>query len=151
MNFKKYLKTSEKEEEKNLTKTLSKLPDHHKKLIDGYNIKNVNKTTLDGENVGLLCKNNITISNSWNYGKEFILLHEIGHVVWEKLLSKKDKKIWKNLITTTKKEQKEKNKNNKSLNQNYEELFCMSYATKYAKHPSVVFYNEKWLKFIEKY
>jgi hypothetical protein len=150
VDFKKYLESSEKEEEENLLKTLSKVPSSHKKLLDGYKIKYIDKTTLDGESVGMKCGKKISISNSWNYGREFVTLHEIGHMVWEKVLSKKDKIDWKKLISETKEEQKIKTKS-KSLNQSDEEIFCMAYASKYSKHPSVVFHNDRWLNFIEKF
>lgn len=149
--FKNYLESSEEKEEKeSLRKTLSLIPKKHKELLDNYKIKLLDRVTIDGKNVGLMCGKNITISNSWNYGKEFIILHEIGHVVWQEILSPKDKKDWKSILDKTKDEQKEKTKST-SLNQNEEEIFCMAYASKYAKHPSNVYHNKEWLKFIEKF
>lgn len=151
LEFKEHLKLSEKKEKDNLLKTLSKIPEKHKILLGDYTLNYINKNTLDGKNVGSLCGKKILVSNSWNYGKEFVTLHEIGHVVWEKILSKKDKKDWKKLISKTKNAQKTDSKSKESLNQSEEELFCMSYASKYSKHPSIVYHNKKWLKFIEKF
>jgi hypothetical protein len=147
INFKYFL---ESEEKSNLEKTISRLPKKHRELIHNYKFKYKDKTTLDKKNVGLLCGDKIEIAGGWNYSKEFVTLHEVGHVVWEKL-SSSEKHKWKDLLSRTIDDQKKKaDKISKSsLNQNPEEIFAMTYACAYSKHPSHYFYNKKWIKFVK--
>ena len=115
-----------------------------------YNIelKYNNGTTLDKKNVGLKCGTKISIASPWHYSKEFVTLHELGHVVWEDSKPKIRNK-WKKLLNRTIKDHKKNSKSKSSLNQSPEEIFCMAYASSYSKHPSSVFYNTKWIKFIK--
>jgi hypothetical protein len=60
-------------------------------------------------------------------------------------MTKELKKEWSPLA----KKIKNKNKDNKSLQQNDEELFAMAYAATYAKHPVVTFHHKEWIEFIK--
>lgn len=138
----------ENEEKTNLIKSFSRVPKKHRNLIHNFEIEFINSTTLDKKNVGLKCGKKIKIASPWHYSKEFVVLHEIGHVVWESL-SKKIKNKWKKLLEKTIEDQKTKSNSKSALNQSSEELFCMSYAATYCKHPSTSFYNKKWISFIK--
>lgn len=138
----------ENEEKSVLIKTLAGVPKKHRELIHNYEIKYQNGTTLDKKNVGFKCGKKIEVSSPWHYSKEFVTLHELGHVVWEKMNSKIKEK-WKKLLKDTIKDQKEQSNSKSSLNQSPEEIFCMAYASTYSKHPSNSFYNKKWVEFIK--
>lgn len=144
-HFKKFFENEEKD---GLYKTLEKVPKKHRELIHNFEIEYKNKTTLDKENVGLKCGKKIKVASPWYYSKEFVTLHELGHVVWEQL-ENSIKNKWKNLLKETIKDQKNKSKSRGSLNQSPEEIFCMAYASAYSKHPSNNFYNKKWIDFIK--
>lgn len=149
MNFKLFLESEEqKEYSKDLKQTMKKLPKDHCVLIKGYKIKFEPTNTLknDSEHIGFIDeeKKIIRIAAPWNYGRNFTLLHEIGHAVWNKKLDEKKKKEWNVLF------KKEKNKiKHKSLNQNAEEIFAMCYANFYSKHKILTYNNSKWMKFID--
>jgi hypothetical protein len=136
--------------------TLGKIPKSHADLIKGYKIKFEPENTLknDSGHIGFIDEENktIRIAAPWNYSRSFTFLHEIAHAVWKYKLSSKQKKDWKELIKSTKKQQKnELDKESKSsLSQNSEELFCMAYATKYSKHKIKSYLNKNWMDFIEK-
>ena len=143
MDFKVFF---EQEDSNNISKTISKLPKSHQELLNGFKIKYTPDNTLDHDNkhVGIIQNKNITVSAPWNYGREWVTLHEIGHRVWEEKMTKELRKEW-SLIA---KKIKQSNKN-KSLQQNDEELFCFAYAAAYAKHPVVTFYHKTWVDFIK--
>jgi hypothetical protein len=60
-------------------------------------------------------------------------------MIWEKLLSDKDKKEWNSLYEKHKKE----------LKQNAEEIFCMVYANTYVKHKLKTYDKPELEKFIK--
>lgn len=142
MQFKKYIQNEEK---KDIKKTLKKIPKKHFLVVKDYNIEFEPNNSLKGDkaHIGFIDEENkkIVISSPWNYGREYTLLHEIGHAVWKYIVTSEKKKLWKKLI------KEEKNKNN-NLSQNSEEIFCMCYAQYYAKNKLVKYENEKLLKFI---
>jgi Zn-dependent peptidase ImmA (M78 family) len=141
MNFKIFLENTEISSD--IKKTLSKLPKNHYNLIKDYKIEFQPNNTLQGDSgyIGFIDeeKKKIVIASPWNYGKEFTLLHEIGHAVWKYIVNKEDKKEWKEIAKNTKQKQK----------QNNEELFCMAYANYYAKNKIEIHNHEKWNKFIK--
>lgn len=141
MDFKEFLIESEQSDIKN---TLKKIPAIHAKLVKDYDISLEGGSTLkkSDQHVGEIDekKKKITVVGGWHYGKEVILLHEIGHSVWKYLVSQDQKKKWSKLI----KDNKIKNKQ-----ENDEELFCMTYAAAYAKHPPKTYHNEILIKFIK--
>jgi len=130
------------ENQKDIEDTLKKIPSGHAKLIKSYKIKFQPGNTLKGDNdhVGYIDNDpdEIVIAAPWHYGREFTMLHEIAHRVYERL-SPELRKKWKALVKVTK---------NKPQ-QNVEELFCMTYAANYAKHPPTTYCIDSWLKFIK--
>jgi|LakMenE18May11ns_1017448.scaffolds.fasta_scaffold9946943_7 hypothetical protein len=144
-NFKNFFENEEKD---GLIKTLDKVPKKHRELIHNFEIKYKNGTTLDKENVGLKCGKKIQISSPWHYSKEFVTLHELGHVVYEKM-SLKNKNKWKKLLKNTIKNQREKTNSKDSLKQSQEEIFCMAYASTYCKHAPNTYVNKDWQNFIK--
>jgi len=141
IGFIKFLE-SKSEERKNLDKTLAKLPKNHQELLASFDITFTCKNTLDNDrdHIGSIFKYDIKISAPWNYGREFTTLHEVAHLVYEKLVTKDDKKVWKKLC---KKYYKSKPK------MNCEELFCMVYANVYSKHKVETYNIEKLMNFIK--
>jgi len=141
MDFKEFLIESEQSDIKD---TLKKIPAIHAKLVKNYDISLEDGNTLkkSSQHVGEIDekKKKITVVGGWHYGKEIILLHEIAHCVWQYLMSKEQKKNWSKLI---------KDNNIKNKQENEEELFCMTYAATYAKHPPKTYHNEILIKFIK--
>jgi len=149
-NFRKFM---ESEEEKDVKSLISKLPKRHQKLLNGFKVRLTPGNTLkdDKENIGYIYKNKIVIAAPWNYGRCMVLLHEIAHLIWEKLMTTSLKKEWKKLISNTIEDQKKKvpEKSKNALDQNDEEIFCMVYAANYVKHPPITYVNPKWQHFIQ--
>jgi hypothetical protein len=129
------------EEEKNLQKTIAKLPNKYQKLLKNFNIKLTCKNTLnnDKDHIGVIHKFDIEVAAPWNYGREFTFLHEVAHLIWEKLISQKEKKEWKYLSKLYKNTPK----------MNNEELFCMFFASAYATHQIETYNHPKLIKFIK--
>jgi hypothetical protein len=142
----------ENEEEENVKATISKLPKRHQKLLHGYKFKYTPRNTLKGDNdhIGYIHKDKIVVAAPWNYSREMVTLHEIAHLVFEQLMNVNLKKEWSKLIAKTK--NKQKNDQHKrcqsALEQNDEEIFAMTYAATYAKHPPKTYINKDWQKFI---
>ena len=155
MNFSQFLLEAE-EEEKNIQAMLKKLPKKHAALMKGFKFRYVPGNTLKGddEHIGLIKGKTVTVAGPWNYGREFTTLHEIGHMVFEKLVTPSIKKAWESLLKKTKsslvKELKSKQIKTDALNQEAEELFCMAYAATYAKHPSIIYHHKAWVDFIKR-
>ena len=147
MDFRRYLHEG-REAEKDIKKTLSKVPKAHSRLVDGYSFSFQPSNTLKGDDghIGFIDEKNkkITIASPWNYGREYTLLHEIGHAVWKYIMSSKDKSKWKEIIDPIKKA------NKKELNQNDEEIFCMTYAQVYANNKITKFDHESLINFVKK-
>jgi hypothetical protein len=131
MRFAEYL-NEQTESEKDIKRTMKKLPSEHARLVRGYKVVFQPSNSLKGDkkHIGLIDEKNktITISSPWHYGREYTLLHEIGHAVWKYLVSDEKKEEWKKILSKVKAE------NKKDLNQDEEEIFCMSYAQYYAKN-----------------
>ena len=142
MNFKQWVFNEQKKQEIDVSKTLAKLPKKHQKLIKDYKIVFQPHHSLQGDNthIGFIDEKNkiITVAAPWNYGREYTLLHEVGHAVWKYLVSEEKKEEWKKIL------RKEKQKDKKSLDQEQEEIFCMVYAQHYAKN-KLEKYNKKSL------
>ncbi len=155
MEFKAFIILTESYD-KDLKETLGKIPALHRKLASRYKFlfQPGNELKGDGEHIGLIDDKNktITVAAPWNYSRSFTILHEIGHLIWNGLLDDATKNKWRSLLDSTIKDHK-KNippKSRSALNQNAEELFCMSYAATYSKHPVETFNHPKWLEFIKK-
>lgn len=141
------------EEKKDIEETLNKLPASHKALVQNYRWKFHAGNTLNGddEHVGYIDDNDkeIAVAGPWGYGREFCVLHEVAHKVLKKLPDSV-KHQWLELLSKTKSTQIQNNKSNEdALDQNPEEIFCMSYATFYAKHKLLTYYNPQWMEFIK--
>lgn len=144
----------ESEESENVKKTVSKLPKTHQKLLDGYKFKYTPGNTLQGDDqhIGYIHQDKIVVAAPWFYSRSFTTLHEIAHLVFEKLMTPELKKKWEKLFQSTKKEQLAKTSKEcrSSLNQGAEEIFCMVYANVYSKHKIETYNHPKWVDFIEK-
>ena len=144
MQFRTFLIESESDYKEELKKTISKIPKAHAALIKGfkYIFQGTNTLKNDGEHVGLIDQKNkkIVIASPWNYGREYTLLHEIGHLVYENFMTDELKKQWKRIVERTKDKQ----------NQGAEELFCMAYANTYAKNKIEIHSHGEWEQFIKK-
>lgn len=131
MEFRQYISEGT-EGENDVKKTLGRIPKAHRKLVDGYKFVFQPTNCLRGDNkhIGLIDEKNktITIAAPWNYGREYTLLHEVGHAVWKYVLDDDKRAEWKKLLGPVRK------RNKKDLNQNDEEIFCMAYAQAYAKN-----------------
>lgn len=150
MNFKTFL---ENEEKRNVEKLLSKLPEGHRKLLQGYKFRFTPGNTLNGDNqhIGYIHRDKIVVAAPWNYSRSFTTLHEIAHLVWEYLMTKELKKEWAILLEKTKKDQMarfDRPEQKNALKQNDEEIFCMSYAACYSNHAPVIWHNTNWIKFM---
>lgn len=136
----------EQEEDKDILKTLSNLPSDHSDLIKGYRVKLVSGNTLDNddEHIGYMDKSpkEIVVASPWNYGREFTLLHEIGHRVWENL-DNSQRQEWGKLV-------KQNKDSSKEFDQSEEELFCMIYAQHFTATKLKKFDFPKLLNFIQR-
>lgn len=129
------------EEKNNVENTVKKLPEGHQELLKGYKINFTGRNTLNGDknHIGYIFKNRIEVCAPWRYSREFTVLHEIAHLIYEKLMTKELKAEWAKIA-----------KKNKKQNQdNNEENFCMAYAATYSKHPPMTHYHPEWIKFIK--
>ena len=155
MRFKDFLESDSGmgEEKRDVLKTVGKLPPTHRNLIKGFDWKFQGGNTLSGDDqhVGYMdnYEKEIAVAAPWNYSREFTILHEIAHTVWERLPNQL-KHQWAAIIQKTKHQQAANNPDNKDcLNQNPEELFCMSYASFYAKHKVATYNHPEWMNFIK--
>jgi hypothetical protein len=138
LNFKIYLK----ENEQDIKSTLNNIPKNHVKLLKNFKIKYTCNNTLDFDkkHVGIIKNKKITVCAPWNYSRQFTTLHEIAHLVWCKILDKKNKEEWKKIIKQT---------GNKTKEKDPEELFCMAYANYYSSHKLTTYRDKEWEKFIQ--
>jgi len=140
-SFRKFLHRSEEEED--LNGMLEKIPQSHRDLVADYKFKLQGGNTLkdDGDHIGYMDSGTeeIAVAAPWNYGREFALLHEVAHVVWENLVSDELRQKWQKIVNRTKEKQ----------NQNAEELFCMAYANHFAKNKIVIHDHPEWHDFIK--
>lgn len=134
------------EEKKDIEETLSKLPPSHKALVEGYRWKFHAGNTLNGddEHVGYIDDGDkeIAVAGPWNYSREYTILHEVAHKVWERLVTPELKHQWNVLF-------KNAEKKHKALEQSAEEIFCMTYANFYADHKLLTYYKPEWMQFIK--
>ncbi len=144
MEFRQFIETAE-HVMKDVRKTLKKIPKQHSALLKKwkYSFEDGNGLKGDVEHIGYMDRVNkkINIASPWNYGRQYAFLHEIGHIVWENLITNELKEEWKKIVKNTKEPKQ---------NQSLEELFCMAYANTYAKNKIVIHDHEEWDKFIRK-
>ena len=145
MSFKQYLIQTEESYKEEIKKTLNKLPKGHAALIKGFKFEFQGESTLknDSGHVGLIDvnKKKIVIAAPWNYGREWTLLHELGHLIWEQFVTVDLMKTWKEIVKKTKIKKEDK--------QPPEEMFAHAYASHYAKNQIVKFDFPKWHNFIK--
>lgn len=135
MNFRRFIEAKMTEEDKNLRDTLSRLPVKHRRLVHNYDINYQTGNTLDGDDqhVGYIDdkKKVIALASPWRYSREFTFLHELGHAVYNHLMSKELQTKWKDISGEG------------------EESFCMTYASTYAQHAPVTYAKKKLIDFIK--
>jgi hypothetical protein len=145
LEFKAFFLEADKtdEEEDNVQAMIGKLPKGHQKLLKGYKFRYQKGNVLKGDDghIGVIFKDKITVAAPWNYSREYTTLHEIGHLVWEYLITPKEKKEWNKLYNAEKEKQE---------GQDAEELWCMSYANHYAKHKCETHNFPAWDKFVKR-
>lgn len=136
------------EEKKDIAATLQKIPPSHAALVQGFKWKFHGGNTLNGDDqhVGYMDDGDkeIAIAAPYNYPREFTILHEIAHRVWEKIPRELQAK-WNQLAM----HMTDRQKQDPSLRQSPEELFCMSYAQVYGTTKLVKFDNPLWTQFIK--
>lgn len=135
-------------EDKAVKETIARLPAPHRALVKGYDIRFEPGNTLkdDPGHVGRVYiggkDKTITISSPWNYGREFTLLHEVAHFVYNKFVIKtKWEAAWYKIYKAESGPKKE----------GAEEAFCHSYAAFYCKSPPEKFCIKSWRKFMEEF
>ena len=144
MNFQTFITFAENYD-KDLKNTLNKIPAAHKKLVSKYKFifQPGNELNGDGNHIGIIDhdKLTITVAAPWRYGREYTVLHEIGHLIYALLLEEKTKKAWAKIAKVTPMKQKDR--------QGTEELFCMAYASYYVDNKIEKFAYPKWDEFIK--
>lgn len=145
ISFKQYFQQNDMEEEKgDIKKTLAKLPESHAALVKGFQWKFHAGNTLNGDDqhVGYVDTHSkeVAVAAPYNYGREFTILHEIAHRVWERFVAPDPRLVheWKQIVARTKNKQK----------QGPEELFCHAYANYYVKNKIVIHDHPEWRQFI---
>jgi hypothetical protein len=145
MEFRQYLNEGS-EGEKDVKKTLGRIPSKHRALVKDYKFVFQPTNCLRGDNkhIGLIDEKNktITIAAPWNYGREYTLLHEVGHAVWKYVLDDDKRAEWKKLLGPVRK------RNKRDLDQNDEEIFCMAYAQAYAKNGLEKYDHDELVDFV---
>lgn len=137
-------------EDEDVQKTIKKLPKSIQNLVKGYEFRFFIGNTLPGDDghVGMIVnkpKKVISISAPYYYCRELVVLHEIGHLVYEILIRNKPiEKEWKNLVKKHKKDMPK----NTALNQDDEEIFCMVFGSAYTNHKIETFNNDNWVEFV---
>lgn len=103
--------------------------------------------TLKGDDghVGMIVnkpKKLVRIAAPWNYGREFTVLHEIAHLVYEVYVRNTPfEKAWEKLSLSTP---------NRKMDEPPEELFCHAYACYFAKNKIEIHHHPAWDRFIKK-
>lgn len=143
LSFRRFVEFEESEEKSDIGRTLSKIPPSHADLVRGFNWKFSAGNTLKGDDqhIGYIDTRSkeIAVAAPWNYGREFTVLHEIAHQVWDNLMTPEQKSMWENIVANTKNKQ----------NQSPEELFCMAYANFYAKNKITIHDHPEWNNFVK--
>lgn len=153
MDFKQFFESEEKQFQDDIKDTLKNVPKSHRALISDYQFKYQAGNTLDNDDkhVGEIDekKKHIKVAAPYNYSREFTILHELAHAIFKFKMTPELIKEWRALVKKTRKEQKDKIQDKNSLDQNAEEVFCMAYATTYAKHPPKTYSHDEWTNFIK--
>lgn len=160
MRFSKFIEQSEDmtDETKDIQTTLAKLPPSHASLVNGYHWKFHPGNTLigDDEHVGYVDDRTkeIAVASPWNYGREFTVLHEVAHKVWERFIATNPQlfKMWHEIVRreNSQQAQQPEKPSSEALRQSPEEIFCMVYANYYTKHKVVTYHKKAFMEFIPK-
>jgi hypothetical protein len=135
-------------EDEDVSKTLAKLPAHHRELVKGYKFLFEPGNTLKGDDghVGMIVNHPnkvVRIAAPWNYGREFTVIHEIAHLVYQTFIKGTDlEKQWAKLSLSTKDRKKD---------EPAEELWCHCYASMFVKYPPEIHHHPEWVAFMKKY
>lgn len=134
-------------ENDDVKKTISQLPSHHQALVKGYEFLFEPHNTLKGDDghVGVITnkpRKIIRVAAPWRWSREFTVLHEIAHLVYEAYIRGTElEKEWEKVALA---------EPNRKKDESAEELFCHSYAAKFCKFPPSVHFHPKWINFIKK-
>lgn len=133
------------EEKDDVKESIGKLPKSYQKLVTGYKIVFEIGNTLKGDDghVGMVVnkpKKLIRVAAPWRFGREFALLHECAHLVYEVYMTPELKKEWSKITKATK---------DRKEDESEEELFCHAFAAYYTKFPPAIHDHEEWRKFIK--
>lgn len=145
MSFKQFFQDDADEEKRDIAKLLAKIPKQHAALVDGFRWRFQAGNTLHGDDqhVGYMDPHDKTIcvAAPWHYARDFTVLHEIAHRVWEHYVAPQPQLVqqWKQIVANTKNRQ----------DQPAEELFSMAYAATYAKNPPAIHLHRTWVAFIK--
>ncbi len=141
LTFRSFLEADQNQ--KDFNDILNKLPKKHQSLVKNYKVKFQKNNTLNGDekHVGYVDtdKEEVVIAAPWNYGRCFVILHEIAHLVYE-TLSQEQKNKWKEIAGKIK---------DKPI-KNIEEFFCMIYANNFIKHKVKTYDYPSLYKFIDR-
>lgn len=141
--FKKFIK---EEDSGDVEKSLRKLPRTYRNLVHGYKITFEPNNTLHGDDghVGMITNNpkQIRVASPWNYGREFALLHEVGHLVWAAYIKGTQlEKEWEQIVANTK---------HKKKDEPPEENWCHAFANTYSKNKVVIHTHPEWEEFMKR-
>lgn len=146
MSFKKFFQNDADEEKRDIAKLLAKIPPQHAALVQGYRWRFQGGNTLSGDDqhVGYMDsqEKEICVAAPWHYARDFTVLHEIAHRVWEQFVQPNPQLVqqWKQIVANTKNRQE----------QPPEELFSMAYAATFAKNPPAIHLHKEWVDFIKR-
>lgn len=133
-------------EDEDVAKTIARLPMQCQKLVKGYKVQFEPHNTLKGDkgHVGMITNTPeklIRIASPWRYGRQFTLLHEIGHLAYEAYIRGTPlEKKWEKLAFSVE---------NRKKDESAEELWCHSFAAVYCDHPPAIHYHPEWVRFIK--
>lgn len=130
-----------------IKKTLNKIPTKHEQLVSDYSVKFVSNHCLDKNgNVGeinLSGSKVIKLSSPWIYGREFVFLHEVAHLVYNNFIKNtKWENEWSKIYKINEKLKKQYSK---------EESFCMCYASFFSDNFVDEFKCDSWDNFMERF
>ena len=137
-SFKFWLEQIDQKQKQDLEKTLSRLPPHFRRLTDGFDFHFEDGNDLHGDDghVGVVStspKKIIRVAAPWRYGREFTVLHEIGHLVWATFVKNTpQEEAWRQLA-----------------GKDYEEDFCMGFGSRYSQHPVTTYVKPGWTEFFD--
>ncbi len=135
-------------EDKAVRETINKFPERYRSFLDDYDIRFEPGNTLrdDPGHVGRVFiggnNNTITIASPWNYGREFTLLHEIAHLIYDRFVKNTEwERKWKKVYKLEPGPKRE----------GAEESFCHALAQYYVTTKVSKFDLKPWKKFMDEF